>query len=88
MGETGEVPDVSRRATYRRDWSYAVELCRRAVERLQPLLGAKGLAAGNPAQRFWRDIHAVAAHAALTWDIQGQHFARARLDLPLSDARI
>lgn len=88
MGQSSEVPDVVRRAAYRRDWSYAVELCRRAVERLHPLNGAKGLAAGNVAQRLWRDIHAVSAHAALTWDIQGQHFARARLDLPLADPRI
>ena len=50
--------------------------------------GAKGLAVGNATQRLWRDIHAVSAHAALTWDIQGQHYARARLGLPLADPRI
>lgn len=88
LGVAGETPPLARRAAYRRDWAYAVELCRRAAEILLPLQGAKGLAAGNTAQRLWRDIHAVSAHAALTWDIQGQHQARARLDLPLADPRI
>ncbi len=88
LGRAGEVAPAPRRAAWRRDWAYAVELCRRAVERLYPLNGAKGLAAGNAAQRLWRDIHAVSAHATLTWDIQGQHYARARLGLPLADPRI
>ncbi len=88
LGQAGEVAPVPRRAAWRRDWAYGVELCRRAVERLYPLNGAKGLAAGNATQRLWRDIHAVSAHAALTWDIQGQHYARARLGLPLADPRI
>ena len=88
LGLAGEVAPTPRRAAWRRDWAFAVELCRRAVERLYPLNGAKGLAVGNAAQRLWRDIHAVSAHAALTWDIQGQHYARARLGLPLADPRI
>ena len=88
MGAAGEIPSLTRRAAYRRDWAYAVEMCRRAAEMLLPLQGAKGLAAGNLAQRLWRDIHAVSAHAALTWDIQGQHQARARLQLDLLDPRI
>jgi alkylation response protein AidB-like acyl-CoA dehydrogenase len=79
---------VERRATYRRDWAYAVEISKRAVERLQPLAGARGLSADSPIQRLWRDVHAVASHAALGWDIQGQHFSRAALGLPLADPRI
>lgn len=88
MGAAGKTPPLARRAAYRRDWAYAVELCRQAAGKLLPLQGAQGLAEGNTAQRLWRDIHAVSAHAALTWDIQGQHEARARLELPLSDSRI
>ena len=87
-GVAGDVPSLEARARYRRDWGYAVLLSTRAVDRLYPLGGAKALAASNPVQRAWRDIHAQAAHAALSWDIQGQHFGRAMLGLPLSDPRI
>ena len=84
----GDLPDLEARARYRRDWGYAVLLSTRAIDRLYPLGGAKALGATNPVQRAWRDIHAQAAHAALSWDIQGQHFGRAVLGLPLSDLRI
>lgn len=90
LGTEDALTDIpkDRRAGWRRDWAFAVELCRRAAEQLQPLQGAKGLSAGNRAQRLWRDAHAISAHAALTWDIQGQHEPRARLNLPLADPRI
>lgn len=88
LGSAGALPDMEARARYRRDWGYAVTLSARAIDRLYPLSGAKGLGASNPVQRAWRDIHAQAAHAALSWDIQGQHFGRAMLGLPLSDPRI
>jgi 3-hydroxy-9,10-secoandrosta-1,3,5(10)-triene-9,17-dione monooxygenase len=88
LGAAGKLPDMETRARCRRDWGYAVELSARAIDRLYPLGGAKGLGAASPVQRAWRDIHAQAAHAALNWDIQGQHFGRAVLGLPLSDPRI
>jgi len=88
LGAAGELPDMETRARCRRDWGYAVALSARAIDRLYPLGGAKGLAAASPVQRAWRDIHAQAAHAALSWDIQGQHHGRALLGLPLSDPRI
>jgi len=87
-GREKRIPDLVDRARYRRDWAYAVEVSKRSVERLLPLSGARGLASGNPVQRLWRDVHAVAAHAALGWDIQGQHHARALMNLPLADPRI
>jgi len=88
LGQAGALPDIETRARCRRDFGYAVELSARAIDRLYPLGGAKGLGATSPVQRAWRDIHAQASHAALTWDIQGQHFGRAALGLPLSDPRI
>jgi len=88
LGAAGQVPDLEARARYRRDWGYAVLLSVRAIDRLTPLGGAKALGASNPVQRAWRDIHAQAAHAALSWDIQGQHHGRAMLGLPLADPRI
>lgn len=88
MGAAGELPSLEQRARYRRDWGYSVELSVRAIDRLYPLGGAKSLTAASPLQRAWRDLHAQAAHAALNWDIQAQHFGRALLDLPLADPRI
>ena len=88
MACAGILPDAVQRARYRRDWGYAVRLSARAVDELYPLLGAKGLDADHPAQRAWRDVHALAAHAALSWDIQAQHFGRAALGLPPTDPRI
>jgi 3-hydroxy-9,10-secoandrosta-1,3,5(10)-triene-9,17-dione monooxygenase len=88
MARAGEPPDMMQRARYRRDWGYAVTLSTRAVDALYPLLGAKGLDADNPAQRAWRDLHALGSHAALSWDIQAQHFGRALLGLPPTDARL
>lgn len=88
MGRAGEVAPLERRAAYRRDWAFAVSLSVEAMETLRPLLGARGLDLSNPAQRLMRDLHAVSAHAALTWDIQAQHFGRATLGLPVTDPRI
>ena len=88
MARVGELPDMLQRTRYRRDWGYAVSLSAQAVDALYPLLGAKGLDADNPVQRAWRDLHALASHAALSWDIQAQHFGRALLGLPPTDARI
>jgi 3-hydroxy-9,10-secoandrosta-1,3,5(10)-triene-9,17-dione monooxygenase len=81
-------PTVLQRARYRRDWAYAVLLAQRAIDRLHPLLGARGLVEDEYIQRAWRDIHAQGSHAALAWDIQAQHHGRALLGLPLSDPRI
>jgi 3-hydroxy-9,10-secoandrosta-1,3,5(10)-triene-9,17-dione monooxygenase len=88
MARAGALPDMTQRARYRRDWGYAVTLSAGAVDALYPLLGAKGLDADHPAQRAWRDLHALAAHAALSWDIQAQHYGRALLGLPPTDPRI
>jgi len=88
MARAGALPDAEQRARYRRDWGYAVRLAAQAVDALYPLLGAKGLDADHPVQRAWRDVHALAAHAALGWDIQAQHYGRAVLGLPPTDPRI
>ncbi|MEV8587557.1 acyl-CoA dehydrogenase family protein [Streptomyces sp. NPDC051180] len=52
-------------ALNQRDAAVAVDLLAGAVERLMRTGGARGLIAGGGLERAWRDIHAVAAHAAL-----------------------
>ncbi|MER5204907.1 acyl-CoA dehydrogenase family protein [Streptomyces sp. NPDC002825] len=59
-------PDVTRAAALnQRDVALAVDLLTGAVERLMRTGGARGLNAGGGLERAWRDIHAIAAHAAL-----------------------
>ncbi|MFB7449247.1 acyl-CoA dehydrogenase family protein [Streptomyces sp. NPDC056194] len=52
-------------ALNQRDAALAVDLLTGAVERLMRTGGARGLVAGGGLERAWRDIHAIAAHAAL-----------------------
>ena len=80
--------NLERRARWRRDMAYAVSLCVQAGERLYPLIGARGLARGNPVQRHWRDLHAIGSHAALSWDGQAQTYGRVLVGLPPADARL
>ncbi|WP_426365327.1 acyl-CoA dehydrogenase family protein [Streptomyces sp. E-08] len=52
-------------ALNQRDAAAAVDLLTGAVERLMRTGGARGIQAGGGLERAWRDIHAIAAHAAL-----------------------
>ena len=76
------------RVRYRRDVGFAGQLCVRAVERLFPILGARGLMSDHPVQRAWRDLRAVSHHLAMTWDIQGSLYGAVTLGLPCPDPRI
>ena len=73
-------PDLLDRV--RRDLSYSVVICTRAVERLATALGAHGMPDANPVQRALRDVHAIGNHGGNQWDVQGPPFARALLGLP------
>ena len=69
-------------ARVRRDVSYAVVLCIRAVDRLAPAVGAHGLAHDSAFQRAFRDVHAVANHIGGNWDLHSIPYARLLLGLP------
>jgi 3-hydroxy-9,10-secoandrosta-1,3,5(10)-triene-9,17-dione monooxygenase len=69
-------------ARLRRDLAYATLLCTRAVDRLAMAVGAHGMLEDTPIQRAFRDVHAVANHAANNWDLQAVPFARELLGLP------
>jgi alkylation response protein AidB-like acyl-CoA dehydrogenase len=84
----GESFAIADRARYRRDLSFAGQLCVRAVERLFPILGGRGLMTDHPVQRGWRDLRAVTHHIAMTWDVQGASFGAVALGLPCPDQRI
>jgi alkylation response protein AidB-like acyl-CoA dehydrogenase len=48
--------------------AFGAQLCLTATQRLCNAAGAGALFADNPMQRLMRDLYAVAAHRALTWD--------------------
>jgi alkylation response protein AidB-like acyl-CoA dehydrogenase len=88
MARAGESPDMARRTLYRRDLGFAARLCVSALEHVFPLVGGQGLVPGHPIQRAWRDVHAVAQHLGLTWDIQASMFGAVALGQPCPDPRL
>ena len=88
MAETGRVPAVGDRARWRRNNAFAVQLCLRAVERLHPLVGARGLTPGNHFLRMFADAHAASLQITVAWDIQAVNAGRIRFGLPSLDPRV
>ena len=84
----GAVPDIDTRARWRLNNAYAGQLCLRAVERLHPLVGARGLDPDSPFQRAFRDIHAAVLQITMAWDIQTVNAGRVRFGLPSMDPRL
>ena len=81
-------PELEQRARWRLNNAYATQLSIRAVERLYPLLGARGLDAANPFMRAWRDVHAVGQQITQAWDMQATNAGRIRFGLPSVDPRL
>ena len=52
------------------------------------MVGGRGLELHNSFQRAWRDVHAVAQHIALVWDVQALNYAGQRLGLTSGDPKI
>ncbi len=83
-----ELPSYEQRVKYRLNTGYAAKLAVQAVERLLPLSGGRGLERTHPLQRAWRDVHAVAQHIALVWDVQALNYGSVRLGFKAMDPRI
>jgi alkylation response protein AidB-like acyl-CoA dehydrogenase len=88
MGCVRALPDYETRLRYRLNVGYAAKMCVQAVERLLPIVGGRGLELRDPFQRAWRDVHAVAQHIALVWDLQALNYGAVRLGLKAGDPRI
>jgi 3-hydroxy-9,10-secoandrosta-1,3,5(10)-triene-9,17-dione monooxygenase len=88
LAEQGAETPVLKRAFWRRNNSYAVVLCVRAVERIFNLAGLRAFAPDSPIQRCWRDVRAASSQVAMAWDTQAGNYGRARFGLPLTDPRI
>ena len=78
-GRAGENISLEDRARYRLNLGHVAQLCCDAVDTLLPLTGGRGLETSHPMQRAWRDVHAVAQHVGLVWDIQTGLYGNVRL---------
>ncbi len=64
------------RARLPRDWAYAVQTARKAVDRIFEAAGGSSVYADSDLQRVWRDVNAAAQHFAFTWDTAMATFGR------------
>jgi 3-hydroxy-9,10-secoandrosta-1,3,5(10)-triene-9,17-dione monooxygenase len=88
VARAGQMPDDAMRLRLRLNVGYAAKLTVQAIERLMPVVGGRGLELHNGFQRAWRDVHAVAQHIALVWDVQALNYAAQRLGLTSGDPKI
>lgn len=78
-GKAGEEFSLEDRARYRLNLGHVAQMCCDAVDTLLPLTGGRGLETTHPMQRAWRDVHAVAQHVGLVWDVQTGLYGHIRL---------
>ena len=73
-GEHSEQLSVAMLAELRARKAFVVRLCTEAIDRLFASSGGGALHETNPLQRFWRDVHAIQAHAGMNWSAHGQNY--------------
>lgn len=81
VGETGERLTIDERAELKWHATYAVELARRATERVFASAGAHGIYDESLLQARYRDVNTAAHHAIVDFDGNAQMFGRTRLGL-------
>lgn len=81
VGESGDRLTLDDRARLKWHASYAVELARRATERIFASAGAHGIYNTSELQARYRDINTACHHAAVDFDGSAQMFGRTQLGL-------
>lgn len=64
------------RAAFPRDWAYAVQTARQAVNDIFEAAGGSSIYAQSDIQRYWRDANSGAQHVAFGWDKAMSNFGR------------
>jgi 3-hydroxy-9,10-secoandrosta-1,3,5(10)-triene-9,17-dione monooxygenase len=77
---------IPMRTLLRRDFAFAMRMLRDAMEELVKISGSSGLMDSNSAQRCWRDVHAIASHVVMNWDVPAENFGRLEFGLDLNPA--
>ncbi|HTK10031.1 MAG TPA: acyl-CoA dehydrogenase family protein [Ktedonobacteraceae bacterium] len=65
----------------RRDYAAIAKSCVHVIEQIYLHSGGSANYESHPIQRYWRDIHAMASHAALNFDTIGESYGRFQLGL-------
>lgn len=76
--------DDLKRARLPRNWAYAAQTARGAVNRIFEAAGGSGVYDSSELQRIWRDVNSAAQHFAFTWDTAMNNYGRAMVGLPLA----
>jgi 3-hydroxy-9,10-secoandrosta-1,3,5(10)-triene-9,17-dione monooxygenase len=87
LARAGEEIPLAMRARCRWDSGKAIERSVRAADLLFEASGGHGIFLGNPIQRFWRDVHAMRAHAGNNPERASFIFGRHEFGLPPQDIR-
>lgn len=74
------------RILLRRDFTYAVQMLREAMDALIKISGSSGLMDSNSVQRCWRDVHAISSHVVMNWEVPAENFGRSQFGLGLNPA--
>jgi len=69
-------------ARFRMYKAHVARQCAEAVDRLFAASGGGALQQSHPLQRIWRDVHAIQAHAGLTWSNHARNFGAQAVGLP------
>ncbi|MDG2319530.1 MAG: acyl-CoA dehydrogenase family protein [Rhodospirillaceae bacterium] len=72
----------------RADGAFMGKLCVSSVERIIKQMGASGLTADNPVQRYHTNITGMAAHISQNWDLNTAPFGAWALGLPTENHEI
>jgi len=78
-----ELGDVTR-ARFPRDWAFAAQTARHAVNRVFEAAGGSGIYDASELQRIWRDVNSAAQHFAFTWDSAMNNYGRVLIGLSAS----
>jgi len=84
LDEAPEAIDPLTRARFLRNWAFAAQTARHAVNRVFEAAGGSGIYDTSELQRIWRDVNSAAQHFAFTWDTAMNNFGRVLIGLPPS----
>lgn len=68
--------------------AHVVRQCAAAVDRLFAASGGGALLESTPLQRIWRDVHAVQAHASMSWGGHARNYGSLSLGLPATSRQL
>jgi alkylation response protein AidB-like acyl-CoA dehydrogenase len=83
MREESLTPEL--RVRNRRDQAYVGRLCRQAMDTLMGATGGRGIRQENNVQRALRDVYAISAHPASSWDSASGNFGSVTTGGPITE---